>query len=129
MSSLHHLEIYVSNLKISHAFWSWFLIELGYEPYQTWKDGFSYKLDDFYLVFVQTEAAYLNEGYHRKHIGLNHLAFHAHSRAEVDRMAQLIQKKGMTILYPERHPDKNDSEYYALFFEDPDRIKVELVSK
>ena len=39
----------------------------------------------------------------------------------------MIQIKGMTILYPERHPDKNDSDYYALFFEDPDRIKVELV--
>jgi catechol 2,3-dioxygenase-like lactoylglutathione lyase family enzyme len=129
MSSLHHLEIYVSNLKISHAFWSWFLNELGYEPYQTWKDGFSYKLDDFYLVFVQTETDYLKAGYHRKHIGLNHLAFHAQSRAEVDRLTQLIQKKGMTILYPERHPDKHDSATYALFFEDPDRIKVELVSK
>ena len=129
MSSLHHLEIYVSNLKISHAFWSWFLNELGYEPYQSWNEGFSYKLDDFYLVFVQTEIEYLDKGYHRKRIGLNHLAFHAQSRSEVDRMAQLIQMKGMTLLYPERHPDKNDSDYYALFFEDPDRIKVELVSK
>lgn len=129
MSSLHHLEIYVSNLKISHAFWSWFLNELGYEPYQSWNEGFSYKLDDFYLVFVQTEIEYLDKGYHRKRIGLNHLAFHAQSRSEVDRMAQLIQMKGMTLLYPERHPDKNDSDYYARFFEDPDRIKVELVSK
>lgn len=129
MSSLHHLEIYVSNLKQSHAFWSWFLNELGYEPYQSWEDGFSFKLNDFYLVFVQTESAFLNEGYHRKRIGLNHLAFHAPTRAEVDRMTQLIQTKGMTQLYPERHPDKNDSEYYALFFEDPDRIKVEYGSK
>lgn len=81
------------------------------------------------MVFVQTEIEYLDKGYHRKRIGLNHLAFHAQSRSEVDRIAQLIQMKGMTLLYPERHPDENDSDYYALFFEDPDRIKVELVSK
>lgn len=129
MSSLHHLEIYVSDLQKSHAFWSWFLFELGYAPYQAWSEGFSYKLDDFYLVFVQVEPAYLEDGYHRKRIGLNHIAFHAQSRAEVDRMTYLIQTKGMTLLYPERHPYAGGSDYYALFFEDPDRIKVEFVSK
>ncbi len=31
-------------------------------------------------------------------------------------------------LYPERYPHAASSESYALYFEDPDRIKVELVS-
>lgn len=129
MNALHHLEIYVSDLERSHAFWEWFLFELGDEPYKTWREGFSFKRDDFYLLFVQTEHDCLKEGYHRKRIGLNHLAFHVKSRVEVDRMTILIQMKGMTILYPERHPDKNDSEEYALFFEDPNRFKVEVVLK
>jgi catechol 2,3-dioxygenase-like lactoylglutathione lyase family enzyme len=34
----------------------------------------------------------------------------------------------MTILYQDRHPHAGGENYYAVFFEDPDRIKVELVA-
>jgi catechol 2,3-dioxygenase-like lactoylglutathione lyase family enzyme len=34
---LHHIELYVSNLKRSIDFWGWFLDELGYEPFQEWE--------------------------------------------------------------------------------------------
>ena len=52
---LHHIEINVRNLKNSEVFWGWFLEELGYEPFQKWDKGFSYKEGNTYLVFVQTE--------------------------------------------------------------------------
>mgnify|MGYP006310510541 CR=1 FL=1 len=57
---LHHIEWYVSNLMVSKAFYHWFLVEsLGYTIFQEWEEGISYKLDDTYIVLVQTEAAYL----------------------------------------------------------------------
>ena len=52
--TVHHLEIYVSDLEKTIEFWGWFLPELGYENYQKWDKGISYKLLDTYLVFVQT---------------------------------------------------------------------------
>ena len=125
---LHHVEIYVSNLEESVSFWSWFLEELGYHLYQEWEGGQSWKLGVTYLVFVQTEEEFLDVSYHRCRTGLNHLAFHAHSRARVDEMTEKLKAKGIHILYEDQHPFAGGEDYYAVYFEDPDRIKVEFVA-
>ncbi len=125
---LHHVEIYVSDLERSIAFWSWFLGELGYHESSRWSEGISLKLGDTYIVLVQTEEAYLEPTYHRKRTGLNHLAFHADSRQMVDEMTKKLRARNVPILYEEKHPYAGGKDYYAVFFEDPDRIKVELVA-
>lgn len=125
---LHHIEIYVSDLKRSAEFWGWFLSELGYTPYQQWEEGRSWKLGDTYLVFVQAKEKHLDVPYNRCRVGLNHLAFHAISREQVDELTVKIRSKGMNLLYQDKHPFAGGENYYALFFEDPDRIKVELVA-
>jgi len=126
--TLHHVEIYVSDLERTKTFWSWLLLELGYEIRNEWAEGITYVLGDTYLVFVQTEEKYIDEGYHRKRTGLNHLAFHVNSRKKVDEFTEALKEKGASILYEDRHPYAGGKEYYAVFFEDPDRIKVELVA-
>jgi catechol 2,3-dioxygenase-like lactoylglutathione lyase family enzyme len=128
VKGLHHVEIYVSDLKKSREFWKWFLGELGYTLFQEWDMGFSMLLDPTYIVFVQTEERFLDKNYHRCQTGLNHLAFHADSRQAVDNMTEKVRTKGMKILYEDRHPFAGGEDYYALYFEDPDRIKVELVA-
>nr|WP_307305136.1 VOC family protein [Neobacillus niacini] len=127
-SMLHHVEIYVSNLEKSVDFWGWLLTELGYEQYQKWELGVSWKYQETYLVFVQAEERFLDVPYHRCRVGLNHLAFHATSREQVDEITEILIKKQIPILYREKHPYAGGQEYYAVFFEDPDRIKVELVA-
>lgn len=123
---LHHIEIYVSDLQRSVEFWGWFLEGLGYEPYQDWDTGKSWKLGDTYIVFVQVEDRFGQIPYHRCGVGLNHLAFHAESRAHVDRLTRELRARNVTILYEDRHPHAGGT--YAVYFEDPDRIKVELVA-
>jgi len=125
---LHHVELYVSDLERSLAFWGWFLGELGYEIYQLWDDGISWKLEQTYLVLVQTAERYQSPPYHRCRTGLNHLAFHAHSREQVDLISAELERRGIPILYRDRHPFAGGPDHYAVFFEDPDRIKVELVA-
>ncbi|EDL66280.1 VOC family protein [Bacillus sp. SG-1] len=125
---LHHVEIYVSDIKKSREFWGWFLEELGYQSYQKWESGQSWKMNETYLVFVQAEDRFLEVPYHRCRVGLNHLAFHATSREQVDEMTNKLKDKGIEILYPDKHPYAGGESYYALFLEDPDRIKVELVA-
>ncbi|WP_303969696.1 VOC family protein [Sporosarcina ureae] len=125
---LHHVEIYVSDLKRTINFWGWFLEELGYSSFQEWESGRSWKLDDTYLVFVQTEERFLDVPYHRSRVGLNHLAFHADSRQHVDDITEKLKSKGISILYTIKHPFAGGNDYYAVYFEDPDRIKVELVA-
>ena len=125
---IHHIELYVSDLKRSVQFWGWFLEQLGYYRYQQWEDGQSWKLGDSYLVFVQAEERFLDVPYHRCRVGLNHLAFHALSRGQVDDITSMLKDRGVPILYADKHPFAGGPDYYAVFFEDPDRIKVELVA-
>jgi catechol 2,3-dioxygenase-like lactoylglutathione lyase family enzyme len=125
---LHHVEINVSNLDKTIDFWGWLLTELGFEPYQNWDKGISWKFQQTYLVFVQTEERFLDVPYHRSRIGLNHLAFHAKSADHVDEITAKLKEKGIRILYQDRHPFAGGPNYYAVFFEDPDRIKVEIVA-
>jgi catechol 2,3-dioxygenase-like lactoylglutathione lyase family enzyme len=126
--ALHHIELYVSDLARSREFYARLLGRFGYELYQQWPQGVSFRLDQAYLVLVQTETRHLEPAYHRCRTGLNHLAFHAGSRAEVDALAAALQEWGVAILYPDRHPYAGGHDYYAVFFEDPDRIKLEVVA-
>ncbi|RCW62571.1 VOC family protein [Saliterribacillus persicus] len=126
--ALHHIEINVSNLKQSISFWDWFLTDLGYSQYQKWDSGQSYKLGETYLVFVQTEARFLDAAYHRSQIGLNHLAFHGESREHVDEITRKLLNRRINVLYQDDHPFAGGEGHYAVYFEDPDRIKVELVA-
>lgn len=77
---------------------------------------------------MQTEKKYLDVKYHRCRTGLNHIAFHAKSREHVNEITAKLKNKGVKILYEDKHPFAGGKEYYAVFFEDPDRIKVEVVA-
>jgi catechol 2,3-dioxygenase-like lactoylglutathione lyase family enzyme len=61
-------------------------------------------------------------------IGLNHLAFKCKSRALVDLVAKWIKGNGYSLLDEDRPPFAGGTGYYAVFFEDPDRIKLEVVT-
>ena len=123
---MHHIEIYVSNIIKSREFYSWLLEDLGFALYQEWKEGFSYKKDKFYVVFVQTQKKYLSNGYNRCNIGLNHIAFSCSDVKEIDALREKLLFKGVTLLYDEKYPYAGGNESYAVYFEDPDRIKLEI---
>ncbi|WP_163102111.1 VOC family protein [Peribacillus alkalitolerans] len=125
---LHHVELYVRSLSDSRRFWGWLLEELGYSLYQDWDQGFSYKMEGTYLVFVQAENRFLDIPYHRCRPGLNHLAFWAKSREEVDIFTEKLKQQNITILYTDKHPYAGGPSHYAVYFEDPDRMKVEIVA-
>ncbi|WP_079509225.1 VOC family protein [Mesobacillus jeotgali] len=125
---LHHVEINVTDINKTIEFWDWFLSELNYEIFQKWNKGMSWRYQSTYLVFVQADEQFVKDGYHRSKVGLNHLAFHANSRNQVDGITEKLIEKNIPILYHDRHPYAGGRSHYAVFFEDPDRIKVELVA-
>lgn len=125
---LHHLELYVSDLNKSTEFWGWLLEELGYKSYEKWDSGQSWKLGETYIVFVQAEQRFLDIPYHRSRVGLNHLAFQADSHEQVDDITNKLKNNENTILYSNQHPYAGGHNHYAVYFEDPDRIKVEIVA-
>lgn len=127
---LHHVEIYVSSLSRTFAFWSELLSPLDYRVTSRWEDGFSLGAGSAYLTFVQVGDRDAGRPYHRCAVGLNHLAFSVGTRADVDAIRLRAQERGWPLLYDDRYPFANGgSDYYAVYLEDPDRIKVEFVAK
>ena len=127
---LHHVEIYVSELAVSRGFWRDLLAHIGYVEADHWDDGFTLKKGkDAYLTFVQVTDEHAQRPYHRCAVGLNHLAFTVPDRAMVDTLNDYCAAQSIPRLYGDRYPFANGgTDYYALFIEDPDRIKVEFVA-
>lgn len=127
---LHHVEIYVSRIEASRTFWTNILAKIGWKLSVDWRDGFTLiHGEDAYLTFVQAANKYKSNAYHRCGVGLNHLAFQVKTRKEVDAIRQYCFDNNIPNLYDDKYPFATGSDdYYALFVEDPDRIKVEFVA-
>ncbi len=124
------MEIYVSNLDQSIDFWGWLLPKLGFNPFQQWESGRSWLSGSTYIVFVQAETPYRDQALHRKRPGINHLAFWADSTDLVKSLTQELRERGVRILYEDRSSEEIGAPSpYSVFFEDPDRMKVEIVVK
>ncbi|MGX7420179.1 VOC family protein [Carnobacterium gallinarum] len=125
---LHHIDIYVQNLDKQTEFWSWFLTELGYQQFQKWETGISWKKGDFYYVISVGDSQLIAEPYQKGRIGLNHLAFATEKRQTVDALSLQVEAHGGTILYATDYPYAGGSKHYALYFNDPEGMKMELVA-
>ena len=66
--------------------------------------------------------------YDRYAVGIHHVAFRAPSREAVDDRADWARNEGM-ILEGEPQEYGYSPGYYAVFFPDPDGIKLEIVHK
>src|SRR2546423_910132 len=123
--SLEHLDISVSDLERSGAFWAAFLKDLGYREFAKSATGWSWTNDESTIFLLQAESGYLDPPYHRKRVGLNHLAFGVSDRKQVDAMATRLRERNIPLLYGGPRTGRTT---YAVFFEDPDRIKIEVVA-
>jgi catechol 2,3-dioxygenase-like lactoylglutathione lyase family enzyme len=73
-------------------------------------------------------APFAEETVHRRKPGaLHHLAFKVESKAEVDRLAGELARIGANIVDGPCQFPQHGSDYYAVFFKDPDGIKYEIV--
>lgn len=81
------------------------------------------------LWLRETREEYRQNGYHRRNTGLNHLAFGVATKEEVDKFYnEFMGPRGIPALYnsPKYFPEYTPT-YYAVYFEDPDRIKLEVI--
>lgn len=126
-SSLYHLQLNVADSE----FYKELLSFLGWKVIAEWKRGFGATDGERSLWIFTTVKQFTNRGFHRKATGLNHIAFRVGSREEVDEFYQkYLKPKNLSVLYggPKEYPQYEPG-YYAVYFEDPDRIKLEVVYK
>jgi hypothetical protein len=124
---LHHVELWVPDLPRAGREWGWLLTRLGYAPYQTWEHGRSWRLGPTYLV-VERSPALTGTRHERTRPGLNHLAFHAGGRGQVDVLAAEAPAHGWTPLFPDRYPHAGGPQHYAAYLANTDGFEVELVA-
>jgi len=127
---VHHFQIQVSNIQKSAAFYGELLGRLGFTKVFETEGMVEWQKEGTRIIVAQCPKRFLAEGYHRKRVGLNHIAFRATSRAVVDELYRnyLLPKK-IPVLYGGAAKEWKDYDpgYYAVYFEDPDRMKIELV--
>jgi glyoxylase I family protein len=126
--TLHHVDLTVSDLASAKRFYQPVMEYLGYRMTEDSAQdlGFASGSDDATgIVLHPARPQSTNRKHDRYAPGLHHLAFRAASRDEVDGLYSVLQQVGATILDPPAvyYPPK----YYAVFFADPDGLKLELV--
>ena len=125
---LYHVQINVSDPAVSLPFYR---ALFGYLEYTTLLEandvlGVSNGTTDFWIMAASPERR--GTTLHRKNPGLNHLCFGVRERADVDRfLTEFMTPHSIGALYdsPREYPDYSAG-YYAVFFEDPDRLKLEV---
>jgi catechol-2,3-dioxygenase len=128
-SSVYHIHLNVSNSKKSLPFYKGLLDYLGYRIIDESQEhiGASNATTDIWVI--QAERKYKNRPFHRKEVGLNHISFRVGSKNAVDNFAQhFLGRRKIKTLYdsPRLFPQYRKG-YYAVYFEEPDRIKLEVV--
>ncbi|MBY8865009.1 MULTISPECIES: VOC family protein [Streptomyces] len=124
---LHHVELWVPDLSRAVRSWGWLLGRLGHVPYQEWEHGRSWRHGVTYLVLEQSPAM-SGGGHDRTRPGLNHLAFHAGGRADVDALMRDAPAHGWSPLFADRYPHAGGPRHYAGYLTDTDGYEVELVA-
>jgi glyoxylase I family protein len=129
-TGVHHVDLVVSSIQRSLPFYRELLGPLGYhriaEVAGEQGETIWYIGGPGTAVGLREATARSLERYDRYRVGLHHLAFEAHSRAQVDERADWLRGHGAEI---ESGPEEYGyiPGYYAVFFYDPDGMKLEIV--
>ena len=102
--------------------WGWLLLALGYEAFQTWEHGRSWRLRSTYIV-VDKSPDVVEDVHERRAPGLNHLAFHVGDRADVDLLVGECGDRGWTVMFADRHPYAGGQDHYAAYLENEDGLR------
>jgi catechol 2,3-dioxygenase-like lactoylglutathione lyase family enzyme len=124
----NHLDLTVNDLERSKAFYDQVLTLLGYVRSNDYAgDVPCWAMPRAGLGFsIGLHQAKREQAHDRHCAGLHHLAFHADSRGDVDEFHRQLVQAGVTVLDAPAEYDYTPG-YYALFFADPDGLKLELV--
>jgi catechol 2,3-dioxygenase-like lactoylglutathione lyase family enzyme len=127
-AGFHHVEVWVSDLSAVESSWAWLLGELGWELYQNWPEGRSWRSGAAYLVVEQSSAVRPGLPYDRLRPGLNHVALHAPDRETVDRLHKAGPANGWEPLFADAYPHAGGPEHYAAYLVDATGFEFEVVA-
>jgi catechol 2,3-dioxygenase-like lactoylglutathione lyase family enzyme len=120
-----HLVLSVGDFETSKAFYAplmeflGFGVEAEYEGMIGWANGKTL----FWIAAADAQGK--KHKYRKGDIGFHHYAFRLRSRKDVDALQAYLEKAGATIVDPAGEYGEYYDDYYAVFFLDPDGMKLE----
>ena len=130
-SGVHHVDLVVSSIERSLPFYRELLAPLGFprigEVEGERGETIWYLSGPGSSIGLREAQREREQPLDRYEVGLHHLALEASSRGAVDERAAWLRRHGAEIESgPEEYGDSPG--YYAVFFFDPDGIKLEILT-
>lgn len=128
---ISHLDLNVSDPAASIRFYGVLLEYLGLERIEEEPDRCVWAQQlpagTWWGIEVRAPRGVAPRSHHERYSpGIDHLAFHADSRADVDGVHGVLVAAGYEVADPPAEYDYTP-DYYAIAFEDPDGIRLEVV--
>ena len=129
---IDHLMINVNRFEDARRFYSWLMPALGYTNTMSFPDdgpkrGIGWWTQSGGSIWVQEAGApYRSDEFHGHRVGLCEIAFAAENRAQIDDLTGEIERHGGKVTDTPHEYDYMPG-YYAVFFTDPDGLKLEAV--
>ena len=123
-----HVDLTVNDMERSEPFYARVLGELGFRRVAESGSGSVIFANGITSIAVRPPSpAARGQRFDRYRVGLHHLALRAASREDVDAFHAWLLREAVEVLdAPAEYPEYGEG-YYAVFFADPDAMKLELV--
>jgi len=123
---VEHIDLTVNDVARSRAFYDKVLGELGFRKFES-DDYINWSNAQMTIAIREASGVHRDAQFDRYRVGLHHLALRARSRADIDAFHDFLKREKIKILdAPAEYPHYGEN-YYAVFFADPDGMKLELV--
>jgi glyoxylase I family protein len=131
--NISHIALTVSDLERSAAFYNRVFEFIGFKrvevpesTQQAMKTRLKAWVGPGYSISIRpSKGEFAHRPHNRNASGINHTAFNAEDRSEVEKMHELLKQIGATVLdAPAEYPYSPG--YFAVYFIDPDGLKFEF---
>ena len=129
--SINHVRLTVSELSVAERFYGPLLEYMGYQLEKKDQERLAWSVPDGYgglrkFILSATSPDSANKKHDRLAPGLHHLGFNVSSREAVDAFHRLLVSRDVHVLDAPAEYSYQPG-YYAVYFLDPDGIKLEVV--
>jgi len=124
-----HIDLTVNDLERSRAWYERVLGRLGFDMFKEESaSGSVIFVNGVTSIALRPASPERQDAiFDRYRVGLHHLALRAARREDVDRFHGWLVAEGLPVLDPPSEYTEYGRDYYAVFFSDPDGLKLELV--
>jgi catechol 2,3-dioxygenase-like lactoylglutathione lyase family enzyme len=130
-AGVDHIIVNVNNYAAAKRFYAWLMPQIGYPQTMSYDQPQSDVTTGYFgehgsMWLRPSNPEFRADKFHRHRVGLCEIAFSADSRQQIDDLAKQISANGGKVTDLPKEYDYLPG-YYAVFFTDPDGMKLELV--